>query len=97
MANRRKAGGTQNFFLRPSRIGNNPWEIDRPQTAIARLVAQRIFQGNVLDIGCGIGDNATYIASQSRNARVTAVDLVNFDNFFWSFELNELFSGSIIS
>ncbi len=96
MTNRRQVS-PKKFFLRTSRIDNNPWEIGRAQPAIVDLVHQGIFQGKVLDIGCGIGDNAIYIASHARNVRLTAVDLVKFQFFLVYSELTELFLGSVIS
>jgi SAM-dependent methyltransferase len=41
------------------RDGPAPWDIGRPQPAIARLA----FTGPVLDVGCGTGENALHIAS----------------------------------
>ena len=43
--------------------GPAPWDIGRPQQAIARLVSQRPFAGAVLDAGCGTGEHALLIAS----------------------------------
>jgi SAM-dependent methyltransferase len=43
--------------------GPAPWDIDRPQPAIARLASQARFAGAVLDAGCGTGENALHIAS----------------------------------
>ncbi|MFI9385001.1 class I SAM-dependent methyltransferase [Kutzneria sp. NPDC052558] len=45
-----------------------PWDIGRAQPAIADLD----YHGDVLDLGCGLGDNAAYLASRGLN--VTAVD-----------------------
>jgi SAM-dependent methyltransferase len=38
-------------------------DIGRPQPAIARLASEGGFSGTVLDVGCGTGENALYIAS----------------------------------
>jgi 2-polyprenyl-3-methyl-5-hydroxy-6-metoxy-1,4-benzoquinol methylase len=57
----------QNIFFRLSGAGNSPWEIGRAQSVIIKLVEQGAFQGEVLDVGCGIGDNAIYIASHAYN------------------------------
>ena len=43
--------------------GPAPWDIGRPQQAIARLVSQRAFASAVLDAGCGTGENTLLIAS----------------------------------
>jgi ubiquinone/menaquinone biosynthesis C-methylase UbiE len=43
--------------------GPAPWDTDQPQQAVARLVAAGAFSGEVLDAGCGSGENALLIAS----------------------------------
>jgi SAM-dependent methyltransferase len=43
--------------------GPAPWDIGRPQPAIARLASQGAFAGAVLDAGCGTGENALLVAS----------------------------------
>ena len=45
------------------RDGPAPWDIGRPQPAIARLASLGGFTGAVLDAGCGTGENALHIAS----------------------------------
>ena len=45
------------------RDGPAPWDIDRPQPAIARLASEGGFSGAVLDAGCGTGENALLVAS----------------------------------
>jgi SAM-dependent methyltransferase len=45
------------------RDGPAPWDIGRPQPAIARLAARGAFAGAVLDAGCGTGENALHVAS----------------------------------
>lgn len=43
--------------------GNPPWDIGRPQPAFVELVSAGEFnKGSVLDVGCGTGENALYIA-----------------------------------
>ncbi|KAG2487059.1 hypothetical protein HYH03_014305 [Edaphochlamys debaryana] len=56
--------------------GLAPWEIHRPQKFVRELVLRRGFSGRVLDAGCGIGDNALYVAKACPAAEVTAVDVV---------------------
>jgi SAM-dependent methyltransferase len=43
--------------------GPPPWDIGRPQPAIARLASAGAFAGAVLDAGCGTGENPLHIAS----------------------------------
>lgn len=43
--------------------GPAPWDVGGPQPAIARVAAEGGFAGAVLDVGCGSGDNALYVAS----------------------------------
>lgn len=50
-----------------------PWDIGRPQQSVVNLERDRRFTGHVLDIGCGLGDNAIYLAG--RGYRVTAIDI----------------------
>jgi SAM-dependent methyltransferase len=50
-----------------------PWDIGRPQPAVARLADQGRLTGRVLDAGCGTGENALLAAS--RGADVTGIDI----------------------
>jgi SAM-dependent methyltransferase len=43
--------------------GPAPWDIGAPQPAVARLAAAGGFTGEVLDAGCGTGDNTLLVAS----------------------------------
>ncbi len=65
--------GYQKGYL-PGVVGARraPWDIGRPQDAVVQLVDKGAFTGSVLDIGCGLGDNAIYLAS--RGLDVTAID-----------------------
>lgn len=54
--------------------GKPPWEIDVPQPTIIQLAEAGKIKGSVLDIGCGTGCNAIYLAE--RGHTVTAFDLV---------------------
>lgn len=49
-----------------------PWDIGGPQPELVRLEETGGVLGEVLDIGCGPGDNATFLAS--RGHRVTGAD-----------------------
>jgi ubiquinone/menaquinone biosynthesis C-methylase UbiE len=55
------------------RDGPVPWDIGGPQPAIVRLASEGAFAGAVLDVGCGSGENALYIASLG--SRVLGVDV----------------------
>lgn len=41
-----------------------PWEIGRPQGAIVRAAEAGLVVGAVLDVGCGTGENALYLAAR---------------------------------
>ncbi|MFE9750512.1 class I SAM-dependent methyltransferase [Saccharothrix saharensis] len=49
-----------------------PWDIGEPQRAVVDLVGAGGFTGRVLDVGCGLGDNAILLAGHG--CEVTAVD-----------------------
>ncbi|MEV6645478.1 class I SAM-dependent methyltransferase [Amycolatopsis sp. NPDC051371] len=49
-----------------------PWDIGAPQPAVVALVDAGEFTGEVLDIGCGLGDNSAFLAS--RGVHVTGLD-----------------------
>jgi SAM-dependent methyltransferase len=42
--------------------GTPPWDIGRPQAAVVRLAEAGEVSGSVLDVGCGTGENALYLA-----------------------------------
>lgn len=54
--------------------GIPPWQIDRPQSEVIRLIGQGAFESPVLDLGCGTGDNAIELAR--RGYRVVGLDAV---------------------
>ena len=49
-----------------------PWQLDGPQPLVVDLTAASEFTDPILECGCGLGDNALYLAE--RGHRVTAVD-----------------------
>ncbi|MGY0499037.1 class I SAM-dependent methyltransferase [Nocardia sp. FBN12] len=53
--------------------GPAPWDIGAPQPAVVRLAEAGGFRGPVLDVGCGTGDNALFIAA--RGLPVLGVDV----------------------
>jgi SAM-dependent methyltransferase len=55
------------------RSGSAPWDIGRPQPAIEHLARAGAFVGDVLDAGCGTGENALHIASLG--LRVLGIDV----------------------
>lgn len=54
------------------REGTPPWDIGRPQPELVTLAAEGEIVGDVLDVGCGTGENALYLASLGK--RVVGVD-----------------------
>ena len=52
--------------------GAAPWDIGRPQPEVVTLAGQGELVGDVLDVGCGTGENALYLAALGR--RVLGVD-----------------------
>jgi SAM-dependent methyltransferase len=56
----------------PAYAGTPPWDIDHPQPAFVRLAAEGRIGGRVLDVGCGTGENALYLARLGH--RVVGVD-----------------------
>jgi SAM-dependent methyltransferase len=45
-----------------------PWDIGRPQPALASLAERGLFAGRVLDAGCGTGEHALLAASKGASA-----------------------------
>jgi len=54
------------------REGTPPWDIGRPQPEVVRLAEDGELVGDVLDAGCGTGENALYLAALGK--RVVGVD-----------------------
>jgi ubiquinone/menaquinone biosynthesis C-methylase UbiE len=51
-----------------------PWDIPGPQPAIAGLEKTGAIKGSVLDLGCGTGENALYLAARAHE--VWGIDFV---------------------
>jgi SAM-dependent methyltransferase len=54
------------------RGGNAPWDIGRPQPEVERLARDGDIVGDVVDVGCGTGENALHLAALGH--RVLGVD-----------------------
>jgi SAM-dependent methyltransferase len=50
-----------------------PWDNKAPKDTVVAWQTQGLVHGDVLDIGCGLGDNAIYLAQQGFN--VTGLDI----------------------
>lgn len=59
-------------FEEAYRAGETPWEIGGPQPELVRLAEEGEIVGDVIDVGCGTGENALHLASLGR--RVVGVD-----------------------
>lgn len=66
------ADGPRRTFEDAYRAGTAPWDIGRPQPEIVALAGEGEIVGDVLDVGCGTGENALYLASLGH--RVIGVD-----------------------
>jgi SAM-dependent methyltransferase len=66
------ADGPRTDFESAYLAGSPPWDIGRPQPEIVKLADEGEVKGTVLDVGCGTGENALYLASLGK--RVVGVD-----------------------
>jgi SAM-dependent methyltransferase len=62
------------------RSGDAPWDIGGPQAEVVRLAEAGLITGSVLDIGCGTGENALYLAARGHavfglDGSATAIEL----------------------
>jgi SAM-dependent methyltransferase len=54
-------------------IATPPWDNKAPKDTVVAWQSEGLVHGDVLDIGCGLGDNAIYLAQQGFN--VTGLDI----------------------
>jgi SAM-dependent methyltransferase len=59
-------GEPPDFFEELYRQGRPPWDLGRPQPEVVRLAEEGGLVGDVLDVGCGTGENALYLAGLGR-------------------------------
>jgi len=60
------------MYLDRAGDGNPPWEIGGPQPALVALIAREPIGARVLDLGCGTGELALYLAARGHS--VTGLD-----------------------
>jgi SAM-dependent methyltransferase len=60
------SGEPPRFFEELYRQGTAPWDIGRPQPEVVRLAEEGGLVGDVLDVGCGTGENALHLAGLGR-------------------------------
>jgi len=61
-------------FFEKAYQGRPPWDIGRPQQEFVQLEESGKISGDVLDVGCGTGENALYLAGRGHG--VWGVDAV---------------------
>ncbi|MCB9851565.1 MAG: class I SAM-dependent methyltransferase [Phycisphaerales bacterium] len=70
-----RANGVSTSTFRAAYAKTPPWEIGRPQRAIIEAAERGAIVGDVLDAGCGTGENALCLAG--RGHVVLGVDVVS--------------------
>lgn len=65
------------FDTAPKIGGRTPWDLgnNKPQPAIKRAYEEGKIRGNVLDAGCGVGENCIFLADKYGIQSVTGFDL----------------------
>nr|QLH55470.1 hypothetical protein [Myxococcus fulvus] len=69
-----EGGDIRRAFFRSAYLLGAPWDIGRPQRAFVELWEAGEISGEVLDVGCGLAENALFLAAQG--LRVCGVDMV---------------------
>jgi len=72
--NRLRRNGVSKEIYAEIYHGVAPWEIGQPQPEIAQLASQGRIKGAVLDVGCGTGEIALFLASKGFD--VLGIDFV---------------------
>jgi len=70
----RDAEGPHAVFHQQYAGGDAPWDIGKPQPEIVALEDAGVFGPRVLDVGCGTGQTALFLASREHD--VTGIDAV---------------------
>lgn len=60
-------------FFDSAYTGTPPWDIGRPQGEIVRLARAGEIRGDVLDVGCGTGENLLYLVGLGHDG--TGIDI----------------------
>lgn len=70
-----RADGVSHDVFRHIYAKAAPWDIGRAQQVVVDLAREGYFRGDILDAGCGTGDNAIHLASLDHD--VVGVDFVS--------------------